>query len=125
MIDNEKENIINDLKILTKDYFNALKVVLEKNDLVYAAENKTMIYYTPFSGHMPKIDNDMLEDLCLDLVNHPDAVIYNLYEKSYVEKKIAEYDEYHSPKNRILRHMSEISRLKDKYHVTDDELKSN
>ena len=125
MTDNEKEDIINDLKTLTKDYFNALKEVLEKNDLVYAVEQKTMLYHTPFNGNMPKIDNDMLEDLCLDLANHPDAVIYDLHDKSYVEKKIAEYDEYHSPKNRILRHMSEISRLKEKYHVNDDDLKSN
>ena len=125
MTDNEKENIINDLKALTKDYFNALKEVLEKNGLVYATEQKTMIMHTPFDGHMPTIDNDMLEDLCLDLTNHPDTVIYDLHEKSYVNKKIAEYEEYHSPKNRILRHMSEISRLTEKYHVTDDDLKSN
>lgn len=41
------------------------------------------------------------------------------------KENITEYDEYHSPKNGILRHMSEISCLKDKYHITDDELKSN
>ena len=41
------------------------------------------------------------------------------------KENIAEYDEYYSPKNRILHYMSEISRLKDKHHITDDELKSN
>lgn len=82
-----------------------------------------MICSTPFGGHMPKICNDMLEDLCLDIVNHPTIVEHELHEKSYVAKKIAEYEEYHSPKSRILRHMSEIERLKDKYHVTDEDLK--
>lgn len=123
MTDIEKKKIVEELKILTKDYFDALKDILIKNDLVYAVEQKTMMYTIPFDGCMPKVCNDMLEDLCLDLVNHPDAVEYELHEKTYVAKKIAEYEDYHSPKSRILRHMSEIERLKDKYHVTDEDLK--
>ena len=122
MTDTEKKKIVEELKVLTNNYFTALKDILVKNDLVYAAEQKTMIAYTPFGGCMPKVCNDMLEDLCLDLVNHPDAVEYELHEKTYVAKKIAEYEDYNSPKSRILRHMSEIERLKDKYHVTDEDL---
>lgn len=123
MTDNEKLKIVDELKALTANYFNSLKDILIKNDLVYAVEQKTMIYSAPFGGYMPKICNDMLEDLCLDIVNHPTIVEHELHEKSYVAKKIAEYEECHSPKSRILQHMSEIERLKEKYHVTDEDLR--
>lgn len=123
MTDKEKDSVIAELKKLTDSYFAALKDILVKNDLVYAVEQKTMMYSTPFNGIIPVVNNDMLEDLCLDLVNNPKCVEYELHEKTYVEKKIAEYKDYHSPKSRILRHISEIERLKEKYKVSDEELK--
>ena len=60
---------------MTANYFNSLKDILIKNDLVYAVEQKTMICSAPFGGYMPKICNDMLEDLCLDIVNHPRQIV--------------------------------------------------
>lgn len=38
MTDNEKSKIIDELKELTTNYFNSLKDILIKNDLVYAVE---------------------------------------------------------------------------------------
>lgn len=123
MTDKEKDNVITELKKLTDNYFATLKDILVKNDLVYAEEQKTMALSLPFGGYIPKIDTDMLENLCLDLSNNTSCVQYSLYEKAYIEKKLAEYNEYLSPKSRILRHMSEIKRLKEKYHITDEDLK--
>lgn len=111
------------IKDLTHRYFDDIKRILNENDLVYATESQFKLGGIPFNGIMPVVDDDMIEDICLDIIENPDCVQYDLYEKSYVEKKIAEYDDYHSPKNRIKRHMSEIERLKEKYHVTDEDLK--
>lgn len=119
----QKDKIIAQIKKLTHEYFDDVKRILNENDLVYAAEHKGMLAGSPFNGIMPVVDNDMIEDLCFDVVDRPDCVQYDLHEKEYVEKKIAEYEDYHSPKNRIKRHMSEIERLKEKYHVTDEDLK--
>ena len=85
MTDNEKLKIVDELKALTANYFNSLKDILIKNDLVYAVEQKTMLYHTPFGGRMPVVNKDMLEDLCLDIVEHPNAIVYSLHEKLYVE----------------------------------------
>ena len=123
MTDKEKDIIVKELKDLTENYFRSLKDVLVKNDLVYSPECKYEPSGIPFDGIMPKVNIDMLEDLSFDIVNHSDTLKYELHEKEYVEKKIAEYEDYHSPKSRIKRHMSEIERLKEKYHVTDEDLK--
>lgn len=123
MTKKEKDSIIAQLKELTHKYFDDAKRVLNENDLVYAAEHKGMRDGCSFDGIMPAVNDDMIEDLYLDIVDNPDCVQYNLHEKEYVEKKITEYHDYLSPVNRIKRHMSEIKRLKEKYQVTDEDLK--
>lgn len=123
MTEKEKDNTISQLKELTHKYFDDAKRILNENDLVYASESQFKHDGIPFNGIMPVVNNDMIEDLCLDVIENPDCVQYDLHEKEYVEKRIAEYEDYHSPKNRIKRYMSEIERLKEKYHVTDEDLK--
>lgn len=123
MTEKEKDNTISQLEELTHKYFDDAKHILNENDLVYASESQFKHDGIPFNGIMPVVNNDMIEDLCLDIIEHPECVQYDLHEKEYVEKRIAEYRDYHSPKNRIKRHMSEIERLKEKYHVTDEDLK--
>lgn len=116
-----KVSIIAEMKQLTSKYLSELKDILIKNDLVYETENK-YLGSMPFRGSMPSIDNDMLENLFFELVEHDDCVASCLHDKAYVEQKIAEYEDYNSPKNRILRHMSEIERLKEKYNVSSEDL---
>lgn len=123
MTEKEKNEIAVQIKDLTHKYFDDVKRILNENNLIYAAEHKALLGGIPFSGIMPVVDDDMIEDLCLDIVDRPSCVHYDLHETEYVEKKIAEYKDYHSPKNRIKRHMSEIERLKEKYNVTDEDLK--
>lgn len=123
MTKEEKDRVIVQIKDLTRRYFDDVRHILDENDLVYAAESQFKLGGIPFNGIMPVVDDDMIENICLDIIENPDCVQYDLHEKSYVEKKIAEYDDYHSPKNRIKRHMSEIERLKEKYHVSDEDLK--
>lgn len=118
-----KESVVNKLVEITNKCASDLKKVLNDNDMVYSVKYNTMLHGVPFHGILPEVNDDMIEDLFLDCINHADCVQLTLFTKDEVKEALKKYEEDNSPKSRILKHMSEIKRLKEKYHVSDEDLK--